>query len=192
MEKRPEKREKSPFLLLLILLFLGFAGYLFWPHQVLHKTEKGQYSASSIQAEALVNKHLWMTSQAQELAQQRVKVGNEFANPKVGSSILPKPQSSEDWGVHQNIDSNETNAFEDLQRYKKDLRVADPDHIIQGQITDANKQGQFEAAYREEYARQFIENARQHGYEVKLNDQYVVISVRPIRNPSGDLGPQAR
>lgn len=37
---------------------------------------------------------------------------------------------------------------------------------------------------KEEYARQFIENARQGGYHIELNDNLEVIKATPLRQPS--------
>jgi hypothetical protein len=39
---------------------------------------------------------------------------------------------------------------------------------------------------KEEYARQYIENARRGGYDIELNDQMEVIKSTPIRKPSQD------
>lgn len=156
----------------------------------------GQISASSLQADELVNKHLWMTGKAQELAQERMKAQNDYTNPKVGDSIWPngqKPEVSKQIGVDHSADSNETTAYQDLNRYPKQLNMQNPDNVIQAQLSDEDRRREYEQAYKAEYARQFVENARVNGYDVRLNDEYVVISVRPIRNPSNsELGTQAK
>jgi len=190
-----KEKKSSPFILLFVLGFILVAGFLMWP--VPEKTKQiqnqGNISASSQQAEELVNKHLWMTGRAQELAQEQMQAQNAFSNPQVGESILPEAKKeNKQLGVDHSSDSNETTAFDDLNRYPKKLEAQSPDHVIQAQLSDADRRREYEETYRAEYARQFVENARRNGYDVVLNDNYVVISVRPIRNPSGQLGPQAQ
>jgi hypothetical protein len=141
----------------------------------------------------LVNKHLFMTDQAMELSKEKVAIQNQFANLKIGQSIVPgKKFEPQQLGVDHSPDSNETTAFDDLNRYPKTITATNPDNIIQGQLRDQDETKRYEVAYREEYVRQFVENARRAGYDVQLNDDLVVVSVRPIRNPSGELGPQAK
>jgi hypothetical protein len=93
--------------------------------------------------------------------------------------------------VDHSADANEATAFEDLNRYPKQLEAQNPDNVIQAQLSDEDRRQAYEQAYRAQYAKQFIENARRNGYEVRLNDQNVVISVKPLRVPNGQLGPQA-
>ncbi len=193
-----KKRSSSLFWLLVGALGFVFA-FLLWPTpKKKHPLTKGEISSSSLHpvdtTSELVNKHLWITNQAQELAEQRVAVQNTLNSPKVGDSIWPKGiDKSKQYGVDHSPDSNETTAFEDLNRYKKELNTEKPDNVIQAQLRDQDRQREYEKAYREAYAKQFIENARRAGYDVRLNDDMVVVSVRPIRNPSSsDLGPQAK
>ena len=39
-------------------------------------------------------------------------------------------------------------------------------------------------AYRKEYVRQFLDNARRAGWEIRLDDDYRVISAKRIRTPA--------
>jgi hypothetical protein len=68
------KNKKESFFLLILLLMIGFLVVLILtpePKKTMHAVQSGQVSASSLQAETLVNKHLWMTSRTQELAQEK-------------------------------------------------------------------------------------------------------------------------
>jgi hypothetical protein len=187
-------QKPSPLFLVLALLVLLVTGILLWPVPKKAKPmTAGHISASSHQAEEIINRHLWMTDKSRELAQEQMKAQNTYTNPRIGDSIWPEGQKSgKQMGVDHSPDTNENNAYQDLNRYPKNLQVQTPDAVIQAQLSDEDRRREYEAAYREEYAKQFIENARRNGYEVLLNDQFVVISVRPIRNPSGELGPQAQ
>lgn len=48
-------------------------------------------------------------------------------------------------------------------------------------------QNQSQGLDKEEYARQFIENARRGGYHIELSDELEVIRVTPIRQPSQEI-----
>lgn len=168
-----------------IFLFLG----ILWPEAKV-QDRRQTLSANSPQAEKLVNKHLWMTNHQAEIAQQKVKAQNAYMAPHIGDSIWPqKAEPQNNLGVDHSPDRYETNAYDDLNRYRKDLRTTNPDSIIQGQIADQQRQQQYAEAYRIEYAKQFVENARRNGYHVQLSKDFVVLSVTPLsknqqRNPS--------
>lgn len=173
---------------------------ILWPETGTQVQSK-KISVNSPEAETLVNKHLWLTNHSKEIAQERAKAQNAYLAPQIGDSVWPiKTVRGKDLGVDHSADTNETNAYEDLNRYQKEFNSTNPDAIIQGQIVEQQVQRQYQEKYRAEYARQFIENARMNGYEVKLDKDYMVISVTPLpnaqsRNPSlfdGTSKPQAQ
>jgi hypothetical protein len=61
-----------------------------------------------------------------------------------------------------------------------------PEQIVQNRLLELRLQQNEDQAYREEYARQFIENARAGGWDVKLGPNFEVLSVRKLkpRKPS--------
>ena len=202
-EAHMQKKKQS---FLIIFLLLGAAGVL----TVLALRPEGtgvlpgkkikRVSASSPEAEKLVNQYLWMESQSQEFRRMQIEAQNTYSAPRIGSAIMPSgKKETTGFGVDHSPDQNELNAYQDLHRDRKEYRAYSPDHVIQGQIADGEKANEYQQAYREEFAKQFVENARRHGYEVKLNSDYVVISVKPISRatgesliPNSEIGPQAQ
>lgn len=59
-----------------------------------------------------------------------------------------------------------------------------PAEVIQMEMYKQQMQNAANEEYRKEYARQYIEHARGNGYEVKLDSDLKVISVKPLRQPS--------
>jgi hypothetical protein len=184
-----EKRQPGNFLVFLLLLAAGVCVLLALPDKSARSKSdfsstnpKALPSAYSPEVEDLVNKHLYMTSQKEDWAEKKMKAENTFMAPEVGHAILPSGKKSA--SLDHSADSYEGNAFNDLNRYPKELNYASPDEVIQGSLQDQQRQKTYDQIYRKEFARQFIENARQHGYNVKLNDDMVVISVTPIVNPT--------
>lgn len=194
--------EKKARYLILSLLLLASAGFLALSMEETQPVAKpDKTSATSGKASALINKHLWQANHLKEQAEKRVEAQNSYMAPRLGDSIWPTSQDrSKGYSVDHSPDRNENRVYQDLNRDRKEYRSTDPDHIIQSQIHDDERMREYEMSYRQEYARQFVQNARRNGYDVRLNSDLVVISVKRIpgfqrREPSesnSDLGPQAQ
>lgn len=188
-QQQPPK-EKNNQSILGVILLLGAA--LFFVFLATIPDKKGQRNVASKSASATaqktenrVNQHLFMTSKKMELAEQQAALKNQVYAPTVGDSVWPKHDNKvNSYGVDHSPDANENNAFRDLNRDSREVNYDSPNAVIQGQLYDQEKGSQYEAAYKKEYARQFVENARMNGYAVTLDSNYVVIKVVPIRRPS--------
>ncbi len=62
-----------------------------------------------------------------------------------------------------------------------------PAEIIRQEVFEKELQLKSEQLDRQEYARQYIENARRSGYHLVLSEDLKVISVTPIRKPSQNI-----
>ena len=78
------------------------------------------------------------------------------------------------------------NAERDLSK-PEDLNLSSPNTIIQSEIADRESKSQYAAKYRDAYAKKFIENARNAGYEIELDDNFVVTHVQRLNStdPNG-------
>jgi hypothetical protein len=175
--------------LLLVLLIGGavafFGLYLLSPDT--RKQEKSSPSGpiSSPRAQDLLNRHLWMTAQNQELAQRKRALENSYQSPLLGQSIWPRAAApARPSGVDHSSDRHENQAYHDLNRHPQVYQGTSPDHVIQQKLADDQRTQEYALQYQKEYARQFIENARLHGYEVELDSNFVVIQVRAITRPT--------
>lgn len=131
------------------------------------------------QIDAVVNRHLLMTNTKLELERERARLDNNDSIPEVGEQILPRWKPQQVVGVDHSPDRNELNAQRDLEE-AKEYNLNSPDVIIQSEMADTEKKHEYETKYKEEYARRFIENARAGGYEIELDDNFVVKKVRKI------------
>lgn len=61
------------------------------------------------------------------------------------------------------------------------LKPTTPDEYLKMELFQASEKEKLDEAYKEAFARHFIENARRDGWEIKLNTDYKVISVKPLR-----------
>lgn len=146
------------------------------------KTKTSEYQKN-------VNRHLMLTNEKMEMERKRMAVENfqtadRFQDVKAQKAYRPSQQE-----LDLSTDSRGYEIANEIRRGpKQNSEPTTPDEVVQAELYLREQANQYDAAYREEYARQFVENARRGGYRVKLSDDLSrVISVQPIRNPSGDF-----
>jgi hypothetical protein len=148
--------------------------------------------------EQLVNKHLQQMQREQALKEMRMQVQNHFMAPKIGETLpmhtVPDPSEAASLDTRQEDDWTRINR--DLDPVGSDRRLREtPDQVVQDQIMAKQQAARQLRAERLAFIRNYIENARRQGYEVRVNANLVVESVRPIpgykRNPSSEDTPGA-
>lgn len=181
-----EKSQNDHSKLLAILLFVG-AGTLILMSMGPEQTKKSGAPAAvkTEKFEKSVNKHLMYTNEKMDLERRRMEIenarlGGDFNSTKAQPTY--EPQTS---GVDLSTDSKAAEVANELGRgTRREEEATSPHDIIQKELFNAEQNAQYTQVYKEEYARQFIENARRGGYKVILDDQYRVKQVIPIRRPS--------
>lgn len=175
---------------LVILLLLGASVFAF----LALKSPSGSaefasqsVKANSPQANELSNSHLFLTSKRIELEQERRRLDNLQKAANSATEIVDGNQYHENYGVKEDGDRYEKSAYEDLRRYEPEVRAASPSYEVQSALFEREKLAQYSEEYKSEYARQFIANARAAGYDVRLNSEFVVVSVAPISAKRGQL-----
>jgi hypothetical protein len=143
--------------------------------------------------ESLVNQHLKITSQMIDLKERNAL--DRFSDmPKVGDRLWPTahlPSKNKNVGVDFSSDPKEDSTYQDLNRHPKDYSATGSPHsVIQGDLARQEADHRQWQVIKSNYIRKFIENARLHGYQVKVNDDLVVESVRPLPASAKDsFGP---
>jgi hypothetical protein len=141
-------------------------------------------SARDIKVQERVNAHLSQTAEQLEMQKKRMQVENarlalSFRESNTGTGYTPQRE-----GAELKEDARSQNVAQDLGLDELKRASSNPMDMIHHQLFEEQKLQLMDEAYKKEYARQFIENARRGGYDVKLNDEYKVISVKPARKPS--------
>ncbi len=176
-----EKKDKSYLLGLALLLLAGFFIFLFF----LPEGKKPQGTVGSAQSkefEEKVNKHLFRTSQQIELSREKMKIeAGKIENQGVGTGRLKEEIHRLDFSADPRAEA----LIRTLGRGDKEPNgPTNADEQIQADLFEAQQNDEYSEAYKKEYARQFVENARKAGYLIKLSDDYKVISVKQIRKPA--------
>ena len=174
MEKK-KKEDKTYLLVLALLMLSGFFVLLF----LLPEKEKhdGNGSAQSQEFQAKVNHHLFKTSQDIQMSHDRMQMeADKLADRGVGQKAAPKEDIN-----HLDF-STDPRAEALLRELGRDVKESggpeNADEAVQTELFESQQYQEYSDAYKKEYARQFVENARKSGYIIKLNDDYKVISIR--------------
>lgn len=137
-------------------------------------------------AQAYANEHLRRTAEQIEITQRRQalrswKQVDDFKK-SVGETAYEAPTE----GADLQEAGHEEGVAKDLGVARGDSTNGGPNasDLIHQQMFEAQIAQAQDQSYREAYARQFIENARRGGWDVRLDDNFRVISVKKIRSPS--------
>jgi hypothetical protein len=180
----PPKKDKSYLIALLLLLLSGVCVMLFLtpdkkpPRSTATNVKSKEY-------EEKVNEHLFRTAQKIELGREKMEVETSGL---AHSRLKPAAASTGTNRVDLSVDPRAESLVKDLRRDGKETPgTKNPNEIIQTELYEQEQLQNYSEEYKREYARQFVENAKNAGYRVIINDQFKVISVTPLRNPAQDF-----
>ncbi len=181
-KKRNEKNNEKKILSIILLLLAFICLILFLtPEQEIDLSSVAHNVGGFLQHQDKINLHMSLTEKQILLKQQQTDLQNTLTAPVIGDSIFSdKLKKTYMEGVDMSSDRNEASVIQDL-RSKPELHFERPDQIIQGELLDKESGREFQESYRQVYAKQFVENARRGGYEVVLDDNFVVVSVRKLK-----------
>ena len=126
----------------------------------------------------IVTKHMQQTQRNFDLSQRQIKT-QAFLAPKVGDRIPLTALAEPVQGVPMDPDRRELNAPHDLNQ-KKVLPFQNPNPEIQGVVREQQDAEIASLKSKENFIAAYIENARLAGYDVKINEDLIVIEVRRI------------
>jgi len=181
-----KKRDLSWFFLL--LLILGVLILLFSQNEdTQYSSQRNDRTGSPAVAEqmARVNRHLKETALNLERDRvlRKIEVSRELQKLQESSADAShNPVSSNSLSFE--TDPNMARLAEELDRSQAvhDESGMTPEQVIQRRLYEAEQHQKEDAAYREAYAEQLVENARRAGWDVKLGPNFEVLSVRKIPN----------
>lgn len=165
--------------LLAVIFFILAGGLLFFAMQ----KEEGQtrfssklpqsVSANSAEAEKVVNKYLKETNKAIELQQLQTRIQNQFVVPKVGEVISTNVELRKKKSIHI---GDSDSAVSNHNVYD----TSSPAAKIQNELAEQQRLDDYDQKFREEYIRQFVENARKNGWKLSVDENGVIKSATPL------------
>lgn len=192
-------RSRSSPILLLLLIVIG-AGALFLFKRQQHEQPPSVAPSPRPQTrlnleqerrrvEQSVNRHIQVTNKKIENDKEVVRLDAGFKLPKVGVLIRQPVQSQS--GVDLSVDKREMNPARDLERRPLEPAAPSAADVVQADLARLQHNAIAEEQFRREYAKAYIEEARRNGYEIKLDNDYRVIDIRPLSPSRGVLPTQA-
>lgn len=181
--------KKAALALFALAIVIGIAAFFLGSRNKDEETAEAERIRISneqrLKVEASVNRHIQVTNHNIETDKEKIKIEAGFTIPRVGQ-LLSRPQNSDSY-LDLRPDHNEMNPIRDLERRAESPPTPSARDIVQAEMADQQAYNAAAEKAMQEYARQYIENAKQNGYDVKLGPDYRVIEVRPINNiPSSD------
>lgn len=184
-----ESKDNSKLLALLLLIGAGVLGLLYL------SSEDGKKTVSEISAkvrsekyEKSVNSHLMVTNENLNMQRQRMEIENAKLAQDFNATKPQQAYQPQQGGVDLSSDSKAADIANELGRGTRQETFENPNDVIQKELFNKQQEEEYTRAYKEEYARQFVENAKRGGYDVRLDENYKVISVRPIRGQGQPIG----
>lgn len=168
---------------LLPVAFVAAAGILLY----LGLSDSGQSSragnlARDERVQASANEHLRRTAEKMEMERRQQALRSWQLVNEYGKTVGERAYAPPREGAELQEGNSAESVARDLGRVRDqlDLENASASELIHHQLFEAQNAEMQDKAFRDEYARQFIENARRGGWEIKLDANYKVISVKKI------------
>lgn len=137
------------------------------PHQV---------SVNSPEAEKAVNKYLKEINKSIEMQQLQSRIQNQNIRPKVGEVISPNAFSRNNKKQNLKVDS----LVEQNSSHHIIYDTNSPSGQIQLELAEQQRLEEYDQKYKEEYIRQFIENAKRNGWKITVDENGTIKSAAPI------------
>jgi len=167
------------------LIFIGVAAILYFYVQKNFREEEVSSVDQDVrlnsnkEADHLVTEYMQETNKKMEAQKKLGEISVSFRVPKVGQMIPLKPEPKKPL----EIEIPEDGAGAGNQRYvPPDISTEDstPRAIVEHQLNDRQRIEAYDREYRQQYIQAFIENARQNGWNIKVDKNGVVTQASPV------------
>lgn len=164
---------------LILILVIGYISFYFYSKET-RTVKKTELSSVVVKpnVDQVVNKYMQETSAKNKelLATAQTALKSELVKAKnlkrpIYESEIKVPAEQQIWKE---------------QSLKDNFSQVAPDEEITQKLQNQEIRKAQEEAYKKEYSRQYIENARKNGYNIILDDNLNVIKATPIRRPSDE------
>lgn len=138
------------------------------------------------QTSDIVTRNMQKTAQKLMIERQKVEIENGLYAPDVSSRPKSEVYDNKTTGVDLSVEQTSLQTAKELGRARdEEPRAYSPHDVVQQEMAEQAALGEYQESYKQAYLSQYIENARKKGYEIKLDAQGKVLSVKKIRESSG-------
>lgn len=166
---------------LILILVVGYVGFYFFTrrHHLEQKEEKSVTATVPVNVDQVVNKYMQETAVKNDvlMAATKTAVKKELVKARKLNNQVEN-QIETQIPIEQQIWKE--------QPVQGGYQSLSPNDEINQRIQNQELKKAEEEAYKQEYARQYIENARKNGYHIILDENLNVIKATPIRRPSDE------
>lgn len=161
---------------LILFLVIGYIGFYFY----------SKNTGSNIQAKQMVVAPKPNVDQVVNKYMQETALKNKLLQATTQTAIKNELVKVKNFKKLQVLEEQQVPAEQQIwkENINPDLKAQSPSEEINHKILNQEIKKAEEEAYKQEYARQYIENARKNGYHIMLDENMNVIKATPIRKPS--------
>lgn len=186
LQKKSSRKSDHSWVFLLIFL-IGAAILFFFDH---FEDIKSNSQANTLEPQISINEHEKMNRVNQHLKETALQLESDrLRRAQEAHNELQKLQqgiSVDTYKADNGLTFENNQRMEQLtEELNRSQALSDdqlsPEQIVQNRLLEIRMQETADQAYKEEYARQFIENARAGGWDIRLGPNFEVLSVRKLR-----------
>ncbi|MFN8846991.1 MAG: hypothetical protein ACK5V3_08490 [Bdellovibrionales bacterium] len=171
----------------MLIFLIGAAILFFFDH---FEDIKSNSQANTLEPQISINEHEKMNRVNQHLKETALQLESDrLRRAQEAHNELQKLQqgiSVDTYKADNGLTFENNQRMEQLtEELNRSQALSDdqlsPEQIVQNRLLEIRMQETADQAYKEEYARQFIENARAGGWDIRLGPNFEVLSVRKLR-----------
>jgi hypothetical protein len=187
MDREPEDKNQIAFIILLFGVILVLGALLLFQMQD-KSSESGEIFVGlnkkirTKEYEKSVNAHLSEVYSKSQLKQKTIDLQNKKEAP-----LISKTNEEATYPYREDLTLDGENLGDligkDLNGIRKKNFFDTPEQKVRDDMIRDQQEAFQKLKDKEAYARQFIENARQDGYEVTLDSEYHIVDIKRIKKP---------
>lgn len=141
------------------------------------------WKSSADKINNMVDRQMQDAAKKSELTSERTALDNQRWAPQINDNEIPAfhsgPLNQNDDYLHEQPEDRFSKVYEDVSDPKSPDYRGNPVTRIDSIMERRRFLNEYQRKQREEYVRQVIENAKKDGYNISINNQLEVVSVRP-------------
>lgn len=176
-----KSNKRMSFFLLLAAVALLFAYALVDKNEFSQEETAFDEPRKVLNTEAKINQHLQFTDRKRTLQLEGIDVKNKLERKDIGRNPTRLAAPGKHWEKGSSLEQ-QSKAVDFAKKYeRKPIYDMSADEQIYVQQANSQFIEQYDRKERQVYIQEFLRKAAEDGYEVIINDDLEIVSVRPIR-----------
>ena len=178
-QKQKDNEKWGALILGVLLLFAGGALFV-KPSLFINKSEQSSYQQQQQAIDQSIDRNLKAADVKRQLEELKVRIENEKAQRLREIEAYNRGGNPTNLQLKQESHASDIMAEIEENSLRGDEGYLDPSDVVERRIARDQVLADYDRKYKKEYIRSFIQNARDNGLEVELNEDLEVIGIREL------------